>query len=357
VDLDARSIRVARSGQRKMTKGGHEDIPIASELLPFLKAAIDASPSELVFPGPEGRMMREDVKLQAVLRRAMARAGIVLGYEHRCRKHGCKHREKQPDNSPRRCPGHDVLLWPVPLVRRIRFHELRHSTASNLMPAGVSVPVVQRVMRHCDPRLTMEVYGHLSPDYVLREIDKLKLGIAPESAEAAPSEESLLHPLLQASGEDSKTPAASPEIASAAEALSRAGDGGRTRDPRLGKRSSGDSSDPTGSHAVRSTRSSWGLSTAQDLASVPLGPSVPPSPLPFASPLASGVGGPVTARLVAAALLTVPEVAEQLRVRPVTVYRLCERGALPHLRVSNSIRIRPEDLEGFIRRASRGGPS
>jgi integrase len=102
VDLDARTIRVARSGQRKTTKGGHEDvIPIASELLPFLKAAIDASPSELVFPGTEGRMMREDVKLQAVLRRAMARAGIVLGYEHRCRKHGCKHREKQADNSPR----------------------------------------------------------------------------------------------------------------------------------------------------------------------------------------------------------------------------------------------------------------
>jgi excisionase family DNA binding protein len=122
--------------------------------------------------------LREDVKLQAVLRRAMARAGIVLGYEHRCSKHGCKHREK-PDNSPRRCPEHDVLLWPVPLVRRIRFHDLRHSTASNLMPAGVSVPVVQRLMRHRDPRLTMDVYGHLSPGYVLREIDKVKLGIAP----------------------------------------------------------------------------------------------------------------------------------------------------------------------------------
>jgi excisionase family DNA binding protein len=61
----------------------------------------------------------------------------------------------------------------------------------------------------------------------------------------------------------------------------------------------------------------------------------------------------VTARLVAAALLKVPEVAEQLRVRPVTVYRLCERGALPHLRVSNAIRIRPEELEDFIRRSRR----
>jgi hypothetical protein len=62
------------------------------------------------------------------------------------------------------------------------------------MPAGVSVPVVQRVMRYRDPRLTMEVYGHLSPDYVLREFDKLKLGIAPRPAEEASAEERLLHP-------------------------------------------------------------------------------------------------------------------------------------------------------------------
>ncbi len=48
------------------------------------------------------------------------------------------------------------------------------------------------------------------------------------------------------------------------------------------------------------------------------------------------------------ALLTVREAAELLRVRPVTVYRLCARGALPHSRVSNAIRIRTEDLERLL---------
>ena len=43
--------------------------------------------------------------------------------------------------------------------------------------------------------------------------------------------------------------------------------------------------------------------------------------------------------------LTAREVAQRLLVRPVTVYRLCERGELAHLRVSNAIRIRPEDLD------------
>jgi len=47
-------------------------------------------------------------------------------------------------------------------------------------------------------------------------------------------------------------------------------------------------------------------------------------------------------------LLTVREAAELLRVRPVTVYRLCARGALPHPRVSNAIRIRGEDRERLL---------
>jgi DNA binding domain, excisionase family len=52
-------------------------------------------------------------------------------------------------------------------------------------------------------------------------------------------------------------------------------------------------------------------------------------------------------------LLTVREVAERLRVRPVTVYRLCERGELAHVRVSNAIRVRPEDVQAFIAAGGR----
>jgi excisionase family DNA binding protein len=44
----------------------------------------------------------------------------------------------------------------------------------------------------------------------------------------------------------------------------------------------------------------------------------------------------------------VREVAQRLRVRSATVYRLCERGELPHLRVSNAIRVRPEGVDAFL---------
>jgi excisionase family DNA binding protein len=47
-------------------------------------------------------------------------------------------------------------------------------------------------------------------------------------------------------------------------------------------------------------------------------------------------------------LLKVAEVAEALSVCRATVYALCERGELPHLRISNAIRVRRVDLEAFL---------
>jgi excisionase family DNA binding protein len=40
-------------------------------------------------------------------------------------------------------------------------------------------------------------------------------------------------------------------------------------------------------------------------------------------------------------------------VCPPTVYELCERGQLPHYRVSNAIRIDPRAVKRFLARARR----
>jgi excisionase family DNA binding protein len=47
-------------------------------------------------------------------------------------------------------------------------------------------------------------------------------------------------------------------------------------------------------------------------------------------------------------LLTVREVAEALSVSTATVYSLCDRDELAHVRILNAIRVRREDLEAFI---------
>jgi excisionase family DNA binding protein len=62
---------------------------------------------------------------------------------------------------------------------------------------------------------------------------------------------------------------------------------------------------------------------------------------------------PTTADLVALwggrdRLLRVREVAEHLGVCNATVYRLLDNGGLPHVRIVNSIRIRPNDLNAFV---------
>ncbi len=52
-------------------------------------------------------------------------------------------------------------------------------------------------------------------------------------------------------------------------------------------------------------------------------------------------------------LLTVRAVAAHLGVCKATVYALCERGELPHIRISNAIRIAPADLAAFLRGGAR----
>ena len=210
VDFQAGLIQVARSHAADTTKGMHADaIPIATELVPYLREAFARSPSDLVFPKANGAMMRPDVALEGVLRRAMARAGIVEGYQHVCRAKGCGHVEHVLDASERRCPAHGHRLWPKAKVRPIRFHDLRHTTASLLMMAGASTAAVQRILRHKDPRVTVEVYGHLTPDFLRSEIERLRFNASapdqhtPREADAvAVNADAFAASLLQSSASD-----------------------------------------------------------------------------------------------------------------------------------------------------------
>src|SRR6266478_8961736 len=52
-------------------------------------------------------------------------------------------------------------LWPKAIPRKMRFHDLRHTTATLLLRAGVDAHRVQRLLRHRDVRTTTGIYGHL----------------------------------------------------------------------------------------------------------------------------------------------------------------------------------------------------
>src|SRR5258708_36063555 len=70
-------------------------------------------------------------------------------------------------------------VWPKTQVRPTRSQHLRTPTASLLMMSGANPAAVQRILRHSDPRITTEIYGHLAPEYLRAEVDRLKFGVRP----------------------------------------------------------------------------------------------------------------------------------------------------------------------------------
>lgn len=58
------------------------------------------------------------------------------------------------------------------------------------MMAGANPAAGQRIMRHSDPRITTEVYGHLAPDYLRSEVNRLRFGLhAADAEETEPKRE------------------------------------------------------------------------------------------------------------------------------------------------------------------------
>ena len=55
----------------------------------------------------------------------------------------------------------------------MRFHDLRHTTATLLLRAGVDAHRVQRLLRHRDVRTTTGTYGHLDVEDLRAAIEKL----------------------------------------------------------------------------------------------------------------------------------------------------------------------------------------
>ena len=58
-------------------------------------------------------------------------------------------------------------------------------------------------------------------------------------------------------------------------------------------------------------------------------------------------------------LLKPKDVAKQLSVATITIYKWCERGILPHFRLQGCIRFSQEDVDAFVKRrrigATKGG--
>lgn len=186
VDLTGKMLKVRRSHGRKQTKTGKErEFPIPDELVEDLRAAMEASSSEHVFPKADGTRQRADTKLAIVLRTAIKAAGIITGYRYLCRKYRSDHScdfdgrifKKTLEDVP--CPKCGRKMFASGVPKHLRFYDLRHSSATLHRKAKCDPLVVREMMGHGSKNQTDDNYTHLDSEYQRAELNKLSLTFVP----------------------------------------------------------------------------------------------------------------------------------------------------------------------------------
>ena len=131
IDWSRRTAEIRRQWRRNAfyepkTKASRRTVELPDELVSALKRWRLRCPKgehELVFPDREGDPIQSSDLLRTGLHSALRRAGL----------------------------------------RQVRFHDLRHSFASNLLAAGVDVVTVSKALGHANVHITLVTYAHAIP--------------------------------------------------------------------------------------------------------------------------------------------------------------------------------------------------
>ena len=108
----------------KAAAGAFEGLPVALlEMLRSWQKKIGDNEHDVVCPSVRGKPMQSSALLQRGLHPALLRAGI----------------------------------------RIVRFHDLRHSFASNLLESGVDIITVSKALGHANVQITLTTYAHAVP--------------------------------------------------------------------------------------------------------------------------------------------------------------------------------------------------
>jgi integrase len=64
-----------------------------------------------------------------------------------------------------------------PKLRRVRFHDLRHSHATQLLALGVQPKVAQKRLGHSNVAITLDLYSHVLPGMQVEAADRVDLAV------------------------------------------------------------------------------------------------------------------------------------------------------------------------------------
>ncbi len=131
IDWNRRTAEIRRQWRRgafyePKTKSSRRTVELPDELVSALKRWRLRCPKgehDLVFPDAKGRPMRSSDLLRTGLHSALRRAGL----------------------------------------RKVRFHDLRHAFASNLLAAGTDIVTVSKALGHANVHITLTTYAHAIP--------------------------------------------------------------------------------------------------------------------------------------------------------------------------------------------------
>ena len=163
---------------------------------------------------------------ERMLRRALAKAGIVEHYELKCRRQGCGFSIESETPDDQHCPRCNFKLWKTAIGRQLRFHDLRHTAATLMLQASTDLHAVQRILRHRNPQTTMRTYGHLQQDYLRDQIARMSM--IPKAPPPTPPS-TLATPVLLATNDDRESDQAQKKKPALLRVSPGGADGTRTR--------------------------------------------------------------------------------------------------------------------------------
>lgn len=154
VDLERRLITVQRSFKGPTKSDRVRYVPILDPLLPVLRRWRARHPGRLVFTNMAGKMHAPSARIfQDVLHRVLKAAGF----------------EKLPGRKGKERPY-------------VRFHDLRHTFASQWVVKGGDLFKLQKILGHQSVQMTLR-YAHLAPDAFQADHGRLGAAMAVGAAE------------------------------------------------------------------------------------------------------------------------------------------------------------------------------
>lgn len=174
VDLERRLVAIwwTSTGSTKTRKVRH--VPIADELVPFLKVELGRVRSEFLFPGNDGDQLSKDFPINDVIRRALKWAGVAVGFDHVCRTRGkgkgCGYLQRRADSAESECPKCGRHLEVVTVPPKVCFKDLRSTFATQAAESTGDLRVVQKALGHADPRTTERRYAFARDRYFVEKL-------------------------------------------------------------------------------------------------------------------------------------------------------------------------------------------